>query len=198
MTYRFHYKITFALLFSLLTLFPANLVLANSSKDWFERGNAFQNEGAYQDAVEAYEKSAELDPNYWVVYQNLGLAYQKLRNFKKAAEAFQKALKLAPDNLDIHLSLGSVYNFLEKWEQAISHINLVVHRRSNDAVAHGNLGWAYYNYTSGPPFRMLTIINLSRAVQLFEQDGMFQAAEATKKTLEEAKKKFGFNDENEF
>ena len=198
MTYRLNIKIAFTLLFSCLIVFSANLVLANSSKDWFEKGNSFQNEGAYQDAVEAYEKSAELNPKYWVVYQNLGLAYQKLRNFEKASEAFQKALKLAPDNLDIHLSLGSVYNFLEKWEQAISHINLVVHRRSNDAVAHGNLGWAYFNYTSGPPFRMLTIVNLSRAAQLFEQEGMTQAAEATKKTLEEAKNKFGFNDENEF
>jgi len=198
MIYRLNIKIAFTLFFSCLIIFSANLVLANSSKDWFERGNAFQDEGAYQDAVEAYEKSAELNPNYWVVFQNLGLAYQKLRNFEKASEAFQKALKLAPDNLDIHLSLGSVYNFLEKWEQAISHINFVVHRRSNDAVAHGNLGWAYFNYTSGPPFRMLTIVNLSRAVQLFEQEGMTQAAEATQKTLEEAKKKFGFNDENQF
>jgi tetratricopeptide (TPR) repeat protein len=198
MAYRLNIKKAFSLLFVSLILFSASLAFANSSKDWFERGNAFQNEGAYQDAVEAYEKSAELNPNYWVVYQNLGLAYQKLRNFEKASEAFQKALKLAPDNLDIHLSLGSVYNFLEKWEKAISHINLVVHRRSNDAVAHGNLGWAYFNYTSGPPFRMLTIVNLSRAIQLFEQEGMVQAAEATKKTLEEAKKKFGFNDENQF
>jgi len=198
MTYRLNIKIAFTLLIGCLILFSADLVLANSSKDWFERGNAFQNEGAYQNAIEAYEKSAELNPNYWVVYQNLGLAYQKLRNFEKALEAFQKALKLAPDNLDIHLSLGSVYNFLEEWEQAISHINLVVHRRSNDAVAHGNLGWAYFNYNSGPPFRMLTIMNLSRAVQLFEQEGMSQAAEATQKTLEEAKKKFGFNDKNQF
>ena len=194
---RINLKIAVAIFFTGYITF-GNQSFANSSKDWFERGNAFQNEGAYQDAVEAYEKSAELNSNYWVVYQNLGLAYQKLRNFEKASEAFQKALKLAPDNLDIHLSLGSVYNFLEKWEKAISHINLVVHRRSNDAVAHGNLGWAYFNYTSGPPFRMLTIVNLSRAVELFEQEGMTQAAEATKKTLEEAKKKFGFNDENQF
>jgi tetratricopeptide (TPR) repeat protein len=115
MTYRLNIKIVFTLLFSCLIIFSANLVLANSSKDWFERGNAFKNEGAFHDAIEAYEKSAKLNPNYWVVYQNLGLAYQKLRNFEKASEAFQKALKLAPENLDIHLSLGSVYNFLEKW-----------------------------------------------------------------------------------
>ncbi len=198
MIYQLQLKIVSAFLFSSLVLFPSNLVFANSAKDWFERGNIFRNEGAYQEAVEAYEKSAELNPNYWVVYQNLGLAYQKLRNFEKAVEAFQKGLKLAPHNLDIHLSLGNVYNFLEEWEKAISHINLVVHRRPNDAIAHGNLGWAYFNYNSGPPFRMLTIVNLSRAVELFKKDGMLQAAEATQKTLEEAKKKFGFIDENPF
>ncbi len=198
MIYRLNLKVAFALFFSCLFLFSANLVFANSAQDWFEKGNAFKNEGAYQNAIEAYEKSAKLNPNFWVVYQNLGLAYQKLRKFEKAAEVFQKGLKLAPENLDIHLSLGNVYNFLEQWEKAISHINLVIHRRPNDAIAHGNLGWAYFNYNSGPPFRLLTIANLSRAVQLFEENGMLQAAEATQKTLEEAKKKFGFKDENQF
>ena len=188
------YITAFVLLFSCYILVLSNVALALTAEEWFERGNAFRNKRLYQDAIRAYEKSAELNSNYWVVYQNLGLAHQKLRNFEKALEAFKKALKLAPDNLNIHLNLGSVYNFLEKWEKAISHINFVVHRRPNDAIAHGNLGWAYFNYSAGPPFRMLTIVNLNRAVHLFKKEGMIQAAEATQKTLEEARKKFGFND----
>jgi tetratricopeptide (TPR) repeat protein len=198
MTHQLCHKVTFAFLFSYLLFFPSSIVFAESGKDWFERGNTFQNEGAYQDAIEAYKKSSELSPDYWVVHQNLGLVYQKLRKFGKAEDAFQEALKLAPDNLDIHMSLGNIYNFLEQWEKAISHINLVVHRRENDAAAHGNLGWAYFNYNSGPPFRLLTIINLKRAVELFEQEGINKAAEATKQTLEEAKKKFGLEDKNPF
>jgi hypothetical protein len=41
---------------------------------------------------------------------------------------------------------------------------------------------------------MLVILNLGRAVELFEAQEMPEAAEATRKTLEEARKKFGYND----
>ena len=41
---------------------------------------------------------------------------------------------------------------------------------------------------------MLVIVNLQKAVDLFEAQQMPEAAEATRKTLEEARKKFGYKD----
>jgi hypothetical protein len=81
---------------------------------------------------------------------------------------------------------------LNQWEDAIGQLNIVVHRNQNNAEAHGNLGWAYYNYKNGPPFKHLVIINLKKAVALFEAQNMSQAAQATQKVLDEAIAKFGY------
>lgn len=94
--------------------------------------------------------------------------------------------------MDARYGLGNVYNHLERWEEAIAQLNVVVHRRRNDAEAHGNLGWAYYNIKIEPPFKLLVIVNLRRAVDLFESKNQLEAAEATRKILSEAMVRYGY------
>jgi hypothetical protein len=93
--------------------------------------------------------------------------------------------------MEARVTLGNVYNLQERWVDAIGQLNIVVHRKKSDAEAHGNLGWSYYNYKQGPPFKKLVILNLSRAVQLFKEQNQFPAAEATQKFLDETLNKFG-------
>ncbi|VAX29170.1 TPR domain protein, putative component of TonB system, partial [hydrothermal vent metagenome] len=83
-------------------------------------------------------------------------------------------------------------NHQRRWEDAIGQLNIVVHRDRNNAEAHGNLGWAYYNFKKGPPFKYLVIINLRKAVTLFTAQNMSAAARATQKVLDEATAKFGY------
>ncbi len=127
-----------------------------------------------------------------VAHYNLGIAYKNLKQFEKAVSAFKKTVELEPFHLDARLSLGNVYNRLNRWEDAIGQLNIVVHRDRNNAEAHGNLGWAYYNYQNGPPFKHLVIINLKKAVSLFTAQNMNTAAQATQKVLDEAIAKFGY------
>ena len=180
-------------LFSVVILICATPLFANEAEDWFHRGNGFRQEGRLLDAIDAYERSVQLNSGYWVAHYNLGLAYQKARMFAKAADSFQRALKLVPDNLDIRLNLGNVYNYLKNWEAAIQHLNIVVHKRQGDAVAHGSLGWALRNYKRGPPFKLLVVIHLRTAVELFETQNQPSAADATRKTLSEALLSFGMD-----
>jgi tetratricopeptide (TPR) repeat protein len=46
-----------------------------SAIDWFEKGDAFQNAGNHKQAIEAYSKGIELDPNDAKAYYNRGVAY---------------------------------------------------------------------------------------------------------------------------
>ena len=160
---------------------------------WFEEGNRLSSEGDFEKAIAAYQKSIEGNPLSPVAHYNLGIAYKNIKELDKAAKSLAKSIDLEPVNMDARVSLGSVYNLLERWEEAIGELNIVVHRKKSDAQAHGNLGWAYYNYKKGPRFKKMVILNLSRAVELFEDQGQLQAAEATRKILEEAKDKFGYS-----
>ncbi len=165
---------------------------ALDAEQWFIEGNRFSSEGKFEEAARAYQKSIDQNPLAPVAHYNLGIAYKNLRQLDKAAVVLEKAVELAPTNLDIRLTLGNVYNMQERWTDAIAQLNIVVHRQQNDAQAHGNLGWAYYNYKDGPPFKQMVILNLSKAVELFGKQNQPQAAEATRKILEEAKIKFGY------
>jgi len=160
------------------------------------KGNALSRKGNFEEAVDAYKKSIERNPNATVAHFNLALAYKNLNKPKEAAVAFKKTVELEPGNLDARYSLGNVYNHLERWEDAIAQLNIVVHRRQDDAEAHGNLGWAYYNLRKGPPFKYLVIINLTKAVDLFELKNQHEAASSTRKVLDDAMIKFNFNNKN--
>ena len=180
--------LTFLLFVSLLV--PAPMLWADEALDWYLKGNEFSQKGQYEQAVEAYHQAIQINPDATGPFYNLGLAYKHLKQYDRASAALESALRLEPGNTNIQLSLGNIYNRMERWEQAIGHLNQVVHRSKDNAEAHGNLGWAYLNYSSGPQFKMLVIVNLQKAVDLFEAQKMPQAAEATRKTLEEARKKF--------
>lgn len=175
---------------------PALLICAlpafgQDAREWFLQGNSLSSQGRFEEAVEAYRQSIDLNPSA-VAYYNLGIAYKRLNRLEESASAFEKTVELEPFNLDARYSLGNVYNLQERWGDAIGQLNVVVHLRRNDAGAHGNLGWAYYNYRDGPPFKLLVILNLQKAVTLFEEQNNTQAADATRKVLEEAKSKFGY------
>ena len=149
----------------------------------------------YDAAVDAYLKAIQTNPNATGPFYNMGIAYKKLGQYERAAGAFEAAHRLEPDNLNVRLKLGNVYNLMENWEKAVGHLNYVVHRDPENAEAYGNLGWALYHYNSGPPFKMLVVASLEKAVRLFEQQGMKEAAQATRDTLEQARQKFGYGPE---
>jgi len=185
----------FSVLVFVLTLMSASFLPSAQALDaegWFQKGNELSQKGQFPEAINAYQKSIEQNSLSPVAHYNLGIAYKNLQEFDKAVASFKKTIELEPFHLDARLSLGNVYNRLNRWEDAIGQLNIVVHRDQNNAEAHGNLGWAYYNFKKGPPFKHLVIINLRKAVTLFTAQNMSAAAKATQKVLDEATAKFGY------
>jgi tetratricopeptide (TPR) repeat protein len=181
------------LIFALLALLGSSQpAKALDAEGWFAKGNELSQQGNHEKAIAAYKKSIELNDLSPVAHYNLGIAYKNLQQYENAVSAFKKTVELEPTHMDARISLGNVYNRLNRWEDAIGQLNIVVHRERDNAEAHGNLGWAYYKYKKGPPFKRLVIINLKKAVSLFEAQNMPEAAEATQKVLDEAILKFDY------
>ena len=65
-------------------------------------GLAYQDEGDYDHAIEAFTKAIELNPNYAVAYNNRGLVYNNIGEFDRAIADYTKAIELKPDFVEAY------------------------------------------------------------------------------------------------
>ena len=62
-----------------------------------------------QQAIEAYKRSLELDPESVLTHVNLGKIYLETARYKEATEEFLEVLKRKPDNYDICNNINPVF-----------------------------------------------------------------------------------------
>jgi len=81
---------------------------ATTAEEFFQEGNTFAQSAQLQNAVSAYQKAIELDPEYQAVYANLGVVYYQLEQLDLAAQQYEKALELNPDDGEVTYNLGAL------------------------------------------------------------------------------------------
>ena len=81
--------------------------LYGSGRCWLALG-ATLGPPAYEKALAAFEKMAELAPESVDGWQNVGMALTMLGRYDEAVESYRRALSLAPNDPQIHESLGSL------------------------------------------------------------------------------------------
>jgi len=98
------------------------------------------------EAIKCYQNGIKIDPNFSMIYNNLGLLHFKhktetdaktIENFYKKAISLDKKLPEAQNNL------GSLYNHLNRIDDAIACYKNALSINPNFSFAHHNLGAAY-------------------------------------------------------
>jgi tetratricopeptide (TPR) repeat protein len=69
-------------------------------------GNALSDKGQLEEAIEAYRKAIQLDPNFAMAYSNLGNALKDKGQLEEAIEAYRKAIQLDPNFAMAYGNLG--------------------------------------------------------------------------------------------
>jgi tetratricopeptide (TPR) repeat protein len=115
----------------------------DTAEYWIETGDSFQRLANYNDAIDAYKKALEIQPDHDEAYANLGLAYVEQGKYDKAIEHYQQAIKLKPDNADTHYNLGVAYGNLKKYKEAIESYMQVIKIDPDYAKAYNNIGDLY-------------------------------------------------------
>lgn len=67
-----------------------------TAEDWVKKGNKLSDQGKYNDAVQAYDKALEIDPQYAQAWNDKGLALDNLLKYNAAIECFDNAIKINP------------------------------------------------------------------------------------------------------
>ena len=90
---------------------------------WNELGNIFVKAGAYEDAIDAYEKAIRLDAAFAWPYSNLAMAYTCKGKYAEAIPLYKKSIELFTTNKEKAVSwdrLGDVYRRLKVYKDAIA------------------------------------------------------------------------------
>lgn len=74
-----------------------------------------------QQAIDHYKRTLDLDPNFAMAYNNLGVIYTEQGDISQAIAMFEKAVKLLADQYQIHGNLGYLYYKQGENRDALAH-----------------------------------------------------------------------------
>ena len=103
-----------------------------TAEEWNNRGAYLLSLGKFEEAIDAFNKAIELDPNCDKAYSNRGGAYFYLKYYDKSLKDFNKAIDLNPKNDANYYNRGLLYYVLKKYERAIEDYMCV--RLSNPSI----------------------------------------------------------------
>jgi tetratricopeptide (TPR) repeat protein len=98
--------------------------------------------GMLDKAIEAYNKSISLKPNYAEAYSNMGVALQNQGKLDQAIEAHKKSISLKPNYAEAYGNMGNALKDQGKLDQAITSYNKSISLKPDDVDAYNNMGVA--------------------------------------------------------
>ena len=134
----------------------------NQGKDWIEKaktecerslaitpqlaeghtclGNVYFSQGHYEDAVQQFQRSLDLDHNSDETLRLLAEANQKLGNVSAAEEAYRKAIALRPNYWGVYSSFGTFYYRLARYSDAAEMFRKAIQLAPLNYLGYSNLG----------------------------------------------------------
>jgi tetratricopeptide (TPR) repeat protein len=116
-------------------------------------GNEFFKAGDTDNAIPAYRKALELNPNNIQAHLKLGfLLYNVKERYEEGMEHYEKALQIDPNDPRIHHDLGMAFLHQRKFDEAINHLSEALRKmpygislQYNAVNMHQALGMAFFH-----------------------------------------------------
>jgi len=114
--------------------------LEKQAELWFHRGLDLEERGApMSEAVQAYQKAIELNPNAAGALVNLGTIFYHLRRFKEARVHYERAIAVDPKYPLAQFNLGNLCDECGQLDAAREHYQNALKLDPNYADAHYNM-----------------------------------------------------------
>jgi tetratricopeptide (TPR) repeat protein len=114
-----------------------------SAANWSEIGRQAIDAKRWNEALNAYNKAIELNPNDASAYNNRGLAYDNLDKNDLAIADYSKAIELNPEYGDAFNNLGKTFSRVGNYHRAILYYDRAIELNRKDADAYYNRGDAF-------------------------------------------------------
>ncbi len=114
----------------------------NIAKAHFIRGFAFKERGDTVGAIKSYQKSIDLNQNYYEAYIQLGMLYSVKKN-KLALDYLNNALRIKPSSAEALYFEGMYYQETDDLNKALELYNKIVKTDPNYKFAYFNMGYIH-------------------------------------------------------
>lgn len=116
----------------------------SDAAELFSRGVALEEDPHnHAQAVAAYQRVLELDPQHAAAHINLGTLYYNRQDYRSAEEHYRRALEIDPRYSLAHFDLGNVLDETGRVAEAIQTYLTAIQLAPSYADAHYNLALAY-------------------------------------------------------
>ena len=85
-----------------------------------------QNRGNYREAIVLYQRTTEMNPEYWPAWNNLGNSFLALGESSRALEAYSRTLNLNPDHWPSQYNIAIVHYTAGRFDKAIPRLRSVL------------------------------------------------------------------------
>jgi tetratricopeptide (TPR) repeat protein len=110
---------------------------------FYRRGNAYNEKGNYDRAIEDYGRAIRLNPTHANAFANRGVAYARKRDYDRAIQDYDKAVQFDPKHADAFSNRGVAYARKRDYDRAIQNYDAAIRLNSKHAAALYGRGNAY-------------------------------------------------------
>jgi DNA-binding transcriptional MerR regulator len=124
---------------------PASSVARReSAADWFEQGCKLDsNRNTYAEAIKAYERAIECDPDCADAHCNLGSVFFNQDRLASSRSCFERSLAIDPHHIEANLNLATLLEEEGRYQMALRHYKRALVADPMYADAHVSLALAY-------------------------------------------------------
>ena len=101
-------------------------------------GIILNDQNRQDEAINFYKKGIETDPQFALIYSNLGNTYKSQNKLDDAEKCYKKAINIDSKLSEPYNNLGNLLRTLNKYKEAINTYNQAIDNNKN-------FFWAYYN-----------------------------------------------------
>ncbi|MGD9581624.1 MAG: tetratricopeptide repeat protein [Vampirovibrionia bacterium] len=115
----------------------------DTSKSYYNMAVELFKKDQLDESIKYFQKSIDVEPDFYPAYFNLGLAYENNAKNNEALEAYISASNIKP-NLPVFLSIAVVLFKLGRFSEANGYINKAVDYSNNSPEEYNNIGHALF------------------------------------------------------
>ena len=99
-----------------------------------EQAAEFCHAGNYDQGIPTLQAALEIYPEYYAVWEELGVSYHMLGQHEKEAETYLAATQALPENGSLHRELATAYHELEKHDKELESAQLAANLPNSDPL----------------------------------------------------------------